>query len=173
MDILEIEIKAYCDDLKQVADAVTGMGAARVVIREEEDVYFNHPARDFGTTDEALRIRSTGRSSILTYKGPKLGERSKTRLEEEVEVDNFLAMKRILEHLGFVESGSVAKVRDIYRLGDIDICVDRVEDVGTFIELEKKGTERESVEKELFELAAKLGLDRFERKSYLELKMGW
>ena len=41
-----------------------------------------------------------------------------------------------------------------------------------FVELEKMGTDKERCEKELFEIAERLGLDRFERRSYLELKLG-
>src|SRR5688572_28544694 len=38
----------------------------------QSDEYFAHPARDFAKTDEALRIRTSGGKSFVTYKGPKL-----------------------------------------------------------------------------------------------------
>ncbi|HOT44478.1 MAG TPA: class IV adenylate cyclase [Spirochaetota bacterium] len=170
MDILEIEIKAYCDDHDAVVEKAVILGARHGGAIRERDLYFNHPARDFRKTDEALRLRQVDRDVVLTYKGPKLGTGTKTRREVEVAVDGFEKTLEILKLLGFLPSGTVEKERDIYRLGDIEICVDRVEGVGNFVELELKGTDRERVEKELFSLAGELGLSRFETKSYLELK---
>ncbi len=169
MDQLEIEIKAYCGDFNQCRKKAESLGAERVGTSLETDVYFNHPARDFGATDEALRIRRSAGLCVLTYKGPKIGTRSKTRVEQEVAVEDFDSLRMILLSLGFIEYGSVMKVRETYTLGGIHICFDRVEGLGGFIELEMMGTDRERIERELFELASGLGLDTFERRSYLEL----
>jgi adenylate cyclase class 2 len=172
MDMLEIEIKSYCDDQDAVIEKARILGARHGETIRERDLYLNHPARDFRKTDEALRLRQVNDRVILTYKGPKLGTVSKTRREEEVEVDSYEKTLGILKLLGFIPSGTVEKERDMYHLGDVEICIDRVDGLGNFVELEMKGTDRESVEKELFILAGELGLDRFETKSYLELKLG-
>ncbi len=170
--MLEIEIKAYCHDCKEIIDRIVSLGGKIKETREEKDLYFNHPSRDFEKTDEAFRIRVIDDRNILTYKGPKLDEKTKTRFEQEVAFDDFESMKTILLKLGFVLVDEVVKERTIYLLNDIEICVDRVVGVGDFVELEKMGTDKERCEKELFELSEMLGLDRFERRSYLELKLG-
>ncbi|OHD69274.1 MAG: hypothetical protein A2W19_15905 [Spirochaetes bacterium RBG_16_49_21] len=170
MAALEIEIKAYCDDRAKVAERLKALGARHIGLVTERDLYLNHPARDFKNTDEALRIRQANGRAILTYKGPKLSAVAKTRLEQEVAVDDFDSLLNILQYLGFHEAGSVVKMREIYLFDEITICLDEVESLGFFVELEKKGSEREQAEGELFSLAADLGLDRFERRSYLELK---
>ena len=36
------------------------IGASEIGEARQADHYFNHPVRDFATTDEALRIRSVG-----------------------------------------------------------------------------------------------------------------
>ncbi len=172
MDILEIEIKSYCDDHEAVIEKARILGARHGKTIHEKDLYLNHPARDFRKTDEALRLRQVQDTVILTYKGPKLGTVSKTRREEEVPVGDFETALTILKLLGFIPSGVVEKEREIYLLGDIEICIDRVEGLGNFVELEMKGTERERVERELFRIAGELGLNRFETKSYIELKYG-
>ncbi len=41
-----------------------------------------------------------------------------------------------------------------------------------FVELEEMGTDKEKCEQELFEFAERLGLDRFVRRSYLEMMVG-
>ncbi len=172
MDILEIEIKAYCDNHDAVIEKALILGARHRGTFRETDLYLNHPGRDFRKTDEALRLRQIDEKVVLTYKGPKLGTVSKTRREEEVAVDSYEKALDILKLLGFVPSGTVEKERDIYKFGDIEICIDRVAGLGNFVELELKGTDRERLEKELFLLAGELGLSRFETKSYLELKYG-
>jgi len=171
--MLEIEIKAYCDDLDRVVKGVISLGGSLLKRTTERDIYFNHPCRDFANTDEAFRIRIEDKKKILTYKGPKLDKKTKTRFEEEVEFNDFDSMRSILLNLGFVEVDEVVKKRDMYILNDILICIDRVEDVGHFVELEKRGIDKVKVkvENELFNLAKKIGISRFESKSYLELKL--
>ncbi len=169
-EILEIEIKAYCDDADRVAALISKEGGELKVKRVEQDLYFNHPARDFAQTDEALRLRRIDSSCRITYKGPKLSSSSKARVEHETDSGDFDSMKMILLNLGFSESGEVVKNRAIYSLRNMEICVDIVEGLGCFVELEQMGTEIGEVEEELYKTASRLGLSRFERKSYLELK---
>jgi adenylate cyclase class 2 len=167
---LEIEIKAYCDNREKIAERLREIGARHVRTVTERDLYLKHPARDFKKTDEALRIRRADGEVILTYKGPKVGSATKTRPELEVRAGEFDSLLGIFKHLGFGEAGIVVKERDLFLFRDVTVCLDEVEGLGSFVELEKKGTEREQAERELFSLAAGLGLDRFERRSYLELK---
>ena len=168
--MLEIEIKAYCEKHDEIIKKIISLGGIFKKESVERDIYFKHPSRDFAETDEALRIRTEDDSKItLTYKGPKIGTETKTRIESEVKVDDFTSMKEILTRLGFSIVEEVNKKRRYYSLGEIDICLDNVSGLGDFVELEKKGNDIESGEKELFVLADKIGLSKFERKSYLEL----
>jgi adenylate cyclase class 2 len=169
--MLEIEIKAYCDNREEVIQKIITLGGRFKERLIEHDIYFNHPCRDFATTDEALRIRVADRRNILTYKGPKIGEKTKTRFEEEVDFNHLESMKIVLLRLGFTVVDEVVKKREIYYVNDIEICVDEVVALGNFVELEKRGEKKEAVEDELFTLAEKLGLYRFETRSYLELKI--
>lgn len=169
MKLLEIEIKAFCDDPGRVREAIKARGGIERKRVVEEDTYYNHPARDFAETDEALRIRNAQGRQVLTYKGPKLSSRSKARIEEEVDISKNGNMHEVLVHLGFRESGRVIKQRELYRLDDMDITIDEVRGLGTFVELEKKGTSIDKIEPQLFAMAEKLGLSRFERRSYLEM----
>ncbi len=169
MKELEIEIKAYCKDLSVVKQKLVELKAVYLKTERESDRYFNHPAKDFGETDEALRLRKIADRIILTYKGPKISKKTKARIEKEVIVQDGEATGEILRLLGFIDSGNVVKNRDYYKIGDIIICLDDVEDLGAFVELEKIGSDLDSIEKELFNLAGELGLEKFERRSYLEM----
>ncbi len=167
--MLEIEIKAWCDDPARVETALNASGATLAANLIQTDMYYNHPSRDFGQTDEAFRIRTSNDETLITYKGPKLSDKSKARFEKETAISDPAAFSEILDRLGFRRAGVVRKNRNEYLLGDIHICVDRVEGLGTFVEFEQCGDNLACIEPQLFACAERFGLDRFERRSYLTL----
>jgi len=73
----EVEQKFPVSSLADVEGHLTALGAAISTPKVEVDVYYNHPARDFAVTDEAVRIRTVGPSSCITYKGPKIDATTK------------------------------------------------------------------------------------------------
>ncbi|MDN5320589.1 MAG: adenylate cyclase, class 2 [Thermococcaceae archaeon] len=172
--MIEIELKGYADDkvFERVRETFEFM-------RKEihEDIYFNHPCRDFAETDEALRIRikrfNGHYEAFLTYKGPKLDELSKTRKEIEVRVDDVDTYLELLRLLGFKEVLTVEKIREKYYVEKgVTITLDDVEGLGKFVEIEKLAKDEKEVEREvprLMEILKSLGVKKFERKSYLEL----
>lgn len=142
--------------------------ASLVEEKEEFDLYLNHPCRDFAKTDEALRIRIEKKVKV-TYKGPKVDKETKSREEVNLEVNSFESALKLFEFLGFEKFRAVRKRRRIYRLEGAIICVDSVEGLGDFIEIEVEG----GLEKkeEIFRIADMLGYSKAEsiRLSYLEL----
>ncbi len=177
---LEVEVKAYAYDLEEIEKRLVSKGAISFDDVEQEDIYFNSPFHDFKVTDEALRMREEQRegeekSSFLTYKGPKIDGKSKTRVEITVAVDAIVPLKELLESLGFEEFGRVKKRRRRYEFDDLEVCLDDVEGLGRFVEVESlkkislKGNELASERDRIKEQLNDLGLDKFERASYLEL----
>lgn len=170
--MLEVEIKIKVD-AELISRRLSEEGAELLGTEEQEDLYFQHPDRDFIETDEALRIRISEGRAFLTYKGPKKGNRGKVREELDCPVGDADRMISILMALGFQEAGRVHKVRELWRWEGAVAAVDRVSDLGGFIEMEVPSTE-ESGEEALSRgraLVWALGLDPDEeiRKSYLEL----
>lgn len=169
MDNLEMELKIWCPDLGALERLLKKSGANQGEIHLETDVYYNHPARDFKQTDEALRLRRVKNETVLTYKGPKLSPVVKTRIEQEVGIESFEQMEKVLLSLGFKKVGLVQKKRSAYHLKGIDIFLDVVDGVGDFVELEKLGTNKQKIEAELLDMAEELNLRYIEDRSYLEL----
>ncbi|MCX7677687.1 MAG: class IV adenylate cyclase [Spirochaetes bacterium] len=167
--MLEIEIKSPIENLEELHQKLIAIGAVERERRTERDTYYAHPCRDFSKTDEALRIRTCANFASLTYKGPKIGTKSKSRFEIEIAIDNPSSMHILLQKLGFSEVLCIEKERTIYTAKSITICIDRVANLGNFVEFEKVGEKREAIENELFAFAESLGISQFERKSYLEL----
>ncbi len=133
--MIEIEIKARADH-DALKKTLKQEGAALEKIVEQTDIYFNAPDRDFGKTDEALRLRNEGGQIFLTYKGKKLDPLSKTRKEVEVEIADFDKMEDVLLSLGYRKTLQVRKVREIYHMEGMVLCLDRVDELGDFVELE-------------------------------------
>jgi adenylate cyclase class 2 len=170
--MIEIEIKARADH-EALRKRLKQEGAALERAVEQSDVYYNAPDRDFGKTDEALRLRREGGQVFLTYKGKKLDARSKTRKEVEVEVADFDRMEDVLYSLGYRTTLRVHKVREIYHLGGAVVCLDRVDDLGDFVELEAMAVdERAMAERRdwLINEIRRLGVTgELIRESYLEM----
>ncbi len=155
-----------------------GQGTIRQI-----DSYFNHPARDFARTDEALRLRRVGEANFITYKGPKLDQATKTRREIELPLAGGAAAAEqyaeLLEALGFRRVAEVRKQRRLLEIPwegcTIEAALDDVAGLGTFLELELSaegaadGPEVQAAKARIASLAAALKLERSERRSYLEL----
>ena len=141
-----------------------------VIEKFEHDLYFNHPCRDFRESDEAVRVRKDSEGVTMTYKGPKVDTETKSREEIKLKVNSFENAVEMLGRLGFIPVKEVKKMRKIYRYGNALICLDNVEGLGKFVEIE---IEAESIDakEELFRIAAILGYSRDEclRESYLEM----
>lgn len=130
-------MKIPVSDLHRVRKRLEELGGVRAEIRFERDIYFNAPDRDFGDTDEALRIREAGSECTLTYKGPKIGIHAiKAREEYTVGLDSIGAMERILERLGLRRVVEVRKVREVYRFRGVTVSLDEVEELGSYVEIE-------------------------------------
>lgn len=177
--MIEVELKAH----------VTRGGEARILALLpslgflggpsliEEDQYYNGIGRDFGETDEALRIRLQTRDGVsraaVTYKGPKFDADSRTRKELEFDVSDALVADEALLALGFTPVMRVKKRRRVFTRGDITLCLDDVHGLGTFLELETL-VERPPIEpalSSLMDVLRSLAIppDQLERRSYLEM----
>ena len=168
--MIEVESKYWSPGNDKVEKALIRLGAKKIAEETMEDVYFSHPGRDFGKTDEALRLRKKADGAELSYKGPRMSvERAKAREEIDLRIDNALTAQRIIERLGFKEVCVVKKNRRSFHLDKMRVDVDNVEGLGEFVELEVL-TESPDRSTQLFELARKdLSLEKFEPKTYFEL----
>jgi len=177
--MLEVEMKFPVDDFGRVERWLSQSAAGADAPRVDVDQYFNAPDRDFARTDEALRLRRIGAANFVTYKGPKRDAQTKTRTEIEValaEGDRAAEdFAQLLTHLKYRPVAVVRKERRVFHLQRdgfaLEVCLDRVAELGTFVEIEILAPE-EALEKArgvLLQVAGELGLRVSERRSYLEL----
>ncbi len=179
----EVELKATLTDQQAAVmpERLLALGFAPSAALEETDLYFNGSGeRDFRKTAEALRLRrrrdlAAGTEGVLmTYKGPKIDPRSNTRTEHETSVGDLETGRKLLEALGLQAQFTVDKTRREYTGRGVTVCLDAVEGLGSFLELEtllEDGSGRDAAVDRLLALLDQLGVSReaLSRKSYLEL----
>ncbi|MGB9708539.1 MAG: class IV adenylate cyclase [Infirmifilum sp.] len=171
MEPIELEAKFRCNNIDALREKLQHLKAIYLDKVLMVDVYFQHPCRDFRATDEALRVRylksQEKREALveMTYKGPRGEGWVKTRVELGVVVDNFDSLLTILKKLGFHEVARIKKDREFYLFNGVEVSLDKVEDLGSFVELEDKGAGEEGIKK----VAETLGLKELVPETYLEL----
>jgi adenylate cyclase class 2 len=135
--MLEIELKVRISSLDPVRQQLHRLNAHFSGRIHEHDVYYNAPHRDFGKTDEAIRIRYTNDHAVLTYKGAKIKTSGlKAREELNTAVESGEIFEQVLDRLGFKKTAEVNKWRENYKLGTMVISLDNVDELGTFAEIE-------------------------------------
>ena len=175
----EVELKFPLASPSEMLSRLVSLGAVAASPVEQIDRYFNHPARDFGDTDEAFRIRSVGEANCVTYKGPRVDSATKTRREIEVSFadgpEAASQMAEVWQSLGFRFVREVRKTRMPLTLDwqqrVYDLALDDVPPLGTFLEIELLANEagRDAARDAILALARELSLSNSERRSYLEL----
>lgn len=167
--IYEIEIKSPVKNENVLRLKLLEYGAVSEGVAEEIDIYFSHPSRDFTVSGESFRLRSSGQKACFTYKGPR--ETSKTKMREEIEfnIENHDKALLMIEKLSFMPVGIVKKKREKFRLDQYTISMDEVENAGRFVEIEVTSEDKIGGEKDVLDLALKLGLSDFENRSYFSI----
>ena len=166
--MIEVEIKIRAD-LDEVEKRLVNHGFSLDTPVRETDIYFDNTTGDIRGNDTALRIRtveypgSDSYMSFITFKGKRCDDVSMTRPEYETSVEHPAEMIKIFELLGYnpVEP-IVIKDRTVYVNGSITACLDRVEGLGDFLELEiitDKDTKNDALNR-LWAMLEALGYNR-------------
>ncbi len=163
--MLEIEVKVKIDHLKKIHEKLLSLEARLHRPRYfEENILYDFPDKKLTRSCRALRLRSTGRKCMLTYKGElKKSRKFKIRKEYETQVNNKKQIQNILSSLGFKQIFSYQKYRTEYRAKNLKICLDETK-AGNFLEFEG---EREDI----IRFAKKMGFKKsdFIKADYISL----
>ncbi len=175
--MIEVEVKAKIKSFQEIEEKLAQIGAVKTKEEFQEDIYFNSPIVDFAKTDEALRIRTTKQNDktniFITYKGPKIDAKSKTRKEIEMGIEDSGQCSEIFEAAGFRKVRTVRKNRQYFSYENFEISLDDIEGLEPYMEIEialEDGEDYSEAQSSIFALFEKLGItDGFERTSYMEL----
>jgi adenylate cyclase class 2 len=103
----------------------------------EADQIYDRESGELRASDRLLRLRRSGATATVTYKGPAARERYKSREEVEFRVDDPDAFELVLERLGYQPRFRYEKYRTIFREpgGKGIVTLDETP-IGVFLELE-------------------------------------
>jgi len=153
----EVEIRAKIDNVEEIKKKLEELGAKFFKFEKQVDRVFGHSM--FMDDDNMLiegglsaRIREVDNKKALEFKEIV---RQGAGIEISSELDDVETGLKFFEKLKFKEAFTVSKSRESYSYKDFTICLDKVDQLGNFIEVEKMITfsnDKESARKECLDL---------------------
>lgn len=165
----EIEIKARVKDKQTLLQKIEKLGITLGEPKTHHDVVFCKPGqKDYEEGSIWLRIRTENGSKVIwTLKGDT--GRKLDSIEHEVEVSDGEELEKMLKLMGNELYSDLTKTRQKAKYGDIEICVDDVDGLGMYIEVEKlfedHDTDYNVAAEELWQLLEKLGVARSDQET--------
>lgn len=161
----EIEVKVRVKDLQAAEHELLKRGCTlSAPIRQEDTIYTKKGSSVYHTSKEGhtvMRIRKMKDKVEFNLKQQRSNELDNT--EYETAVDDPAAIHNILGILGYEPEVEVKKTRRKGKLKEYEICLDEVDGLGSFIELEKLAPDNSDpvvIQEELLTELESLGLSR-------------
>ncbi|WP_028193355.1 class IV adenylate cyclase [Salinispora pacifica] len=141
----EVEVKYLVSDETALLVALDGRGVRLSgPVRQDDQAYapvtwqYGMPKKDV----PFARLRTQSGRHLFTVKRPINNELA--CLEHETTVADRGQMHAALLSMGFTPTVQIVKTRRIGRWGEVTVCVDAVDGLGTFLELETMADDQES-----------------------------
>ncbi len=138
---IEIEIKLPLHNPAEVKNFLNEYG--KLISKDvfQRDTYYTPLHRDFLNIKypfEWLRLRESQKGSSINYKHfyPENVKKTDYCKEFETKIENIDAVRKIFESLDIKEAVEVEKVRTTWIFQEVEIVIDDVKELGSFIELE-------------------------------------
>ncbi|MEM9346619.1 MAG: class IV adenylate cyclase [Planctomycetota bacterium] len=171
---VEIEAKMRLHHPDALITRLRELGATLTDQLSETNSYFDTPQGELKSTDQGLRTRvevanagtpDEAITTTITHKGPRTMGQLKSRVENEVVVDNARDAALLLGALGYQHVLSFEKRRIRYELDGCKVELDELPIIGRFIEIEGDS------EADVLAVQAKLGLsdEPLIRSSYIAM----
>ena len=161
----EIEVKARVRDQAALLEELDVLGVVLGEPRTQSDEVYTPDGEipAFQPGAQFLRVREEPDRVILTFK--QTGRNPLDNTEREVVVSNAQEMRDIILKIGFKFALRIKKTRRTGQYKNISVCLDEVEKLGTFIELERLVEEgdAEEIQTELFNFLEELGISKEDR----------
>ncbi|USN89071.1 MAG: class IV adenylate cyclase [Candidatus Nomurabacteria bacterium] len=160
----EVEIRYQLRDEAEIVQVRNALSKLHWVpcdpVRQEDFYFCNAALKDAGKTKESpfvLRVRSGGDEARLTYKSFN-GATDGSWIEIESSISNPDAMKSILAAIGLAEYVRIIKTRESGHIQDVELNLDHIEGLGSFVEMEVMTNDVEKGRRHLRSIAASLGI---------------
>lgn len=171
--IREIEVKARITNIHTLRKNIAALGCIfSDPFTQDDHIFFEHGFHMSRFQEGLIGIRIRYQEGKIVFTCKKRTDIPMSAIERELEISDGVAMKDVLEFLGYEEMLRIQKTRMTTTYNDYTICLDIVKGLGTFIEIEKMSDEdSKTVQKELHLFLNHLGVNarQFETLPYDEL----
>ena len=152
----EIEIKARVESTAKIIARLEadGIQVSEPVQQRDEVFGLVGVSGDSDNSEPWLRIRTETKADLVRYiyTLKKSITNQLDSIEHETEVEDPDELRKIILHSGFTPYSDVTKTRRKAKMGDVEICIDVVDELGEFVEAEKLTTEDADYEQVVGEL---------------------
>lgn len=132
----EIEVKFVLKDRAGLIERLRAAGAQLLYPETFEDNIILDRRGELRTKGALLRIRKFGKFVLATYKGPVSLDRGvRSREEVQTGLESFERAITLFDSLGFKPTFRYQKFREVWRLGAVEIVLDRTP-IGDYFEIE-------------------------------------
>lgn len=145
----EIELKFEIENYNEIRSRIEKVDAEYKGNYRQIDLWLDTKDWRLRHEGKGLRIRRQNSSTVLTLKDKQAYAEVREAEELEVRIDNFEKTFEIFKRSGFLVDMEIDKEREVWKHGGVEVCLDKVKDLGTFLELEGPREDIERVIKEL------------------------
>ncbi|HUJ14766.1 MAG TPA: class IV adenylate cyclase [Thermoanaerobaculia bacterium] len=132
----EIEVKFPLRDRGELIRKLHDIGGSRLYAETFEDNIVLDRRGELKTKGALLRVRKFGKYSLITYKGPmSIDGGIKSRDEVQTGVESFELAIQLLDSLGFKPVFRYQKFREVWRVREVEVVLDRTP-IGEYFEIE-------------------------------------
>lgn len=132
----EIEVKFALRDRQELTRRLHELGAVRLYPETFEDNIVMDRRGELRTRGALLRVRKFGKYALATYKGPlSIDGGVKSREEVQTGVESFELAIQLFDSLGFKSVFRYQKFREVWRVRDVEVVIDRTP-IGEYFEIE-------------------------------------
>lgn len=161
----EIEVKARVTNLKSLLNRADKLGISLGEPVVQEDTTYETALSRENPDWNIFRIRKQGNKIILTMKY-KASSRSRDNHERETVIEDAKEVAGMLERVGYSYGVRIRKTRRTAKYNNLEICLDDVDGLGTFVEVEKLANDEadvDAIQSELWNILLELGVDSEDR----------
>ncbi len=153
----EIELKFK---VNSVADVINMLQEISEPLNQKDTVYVLD-LNNVKSTEGSVWLRVRDTNGVVELNLKKQSSKKMESKEIEFEVNSYKKANDFLEALGYQKWVEVNKVRKHAKYKNCNICIDEVEKLGTFIEIEMLIDEEDNIdyEKKLLDIAKELNID--------------
>ena len=169
---MEVEMKAKIDDMEEMKQRLESKGAKFEGEAQQVDAYYKPKGfdkRPNGPGDWILRVRTSGDEKSLTIK--VLTEVTGAWIEHETGIDNEEQARKIAETMGLINVFTFHKRRMFGRLGEFEVLLDDVKELGRYIEVALESDEKEGTRQKIIDFMKTIGIEEkdVEKRGYGEI----